>query len=89
MSTGLQRTELPLRAARFWHRSGGNARTLIVEDEQQKLQRLIERCRRLAREMTDEATREALERLALDYEAQLHRTGGSFMLGSASPREEP
>jgi hypothetical protein len=58
-----------------------------VEDEQQKLQRLIERCRRLAREMTDDATREALERLAVEYEAQLRRGADTFMLGSASPSE--
>lgn len=57
----------------------------MVNDEQ--LQQLINRCRRLASEMTDEATRAALERLALEYEAQLNHRPGPFMLGPDSPRE--
>jgi len=44
----------------------------------------IERCRRLARSLTDEQMRHALEDLAEDYEAQLkqRRGGGTFMLRS-------
>ena len=41
----------------------------------------IERCRRLARELTDDEMRHALEELAQVYEARLKRSGaGSFML---------
>ena len=41
----------------------------------------IERCRRLARNLTDDEMKCALEDLAEDYEAQLERrNGGSFML---------
>lgn len=41
----------------------------------------IERCRRLARFLTDEQMRNALEDLAEDYEAQLKRRAtGGFML---------
>jgi hypothetical protein len=41
----------------------------------------IARCRRLAKWLTDEDMRHALEELAEDYEAQLkHRAGEGFML---------
>lgn len=41
----------------------------------------IERCRRLARSVTDEDMRSALEDLADEYEMQLKQRGGkSFML---------
>ena len=41
----------------------------------------IERCRRLARFLTDEEMRSALEELAEDYEARLNRRqDGGFML---------
>ena len=42
----------------------------------------IERCRRLARFLTDEQMRDALQDLAADYEAQLRRkgSGAGFML---------
>jgi len=41
----------------------------------------IERCRRLAEDLTDDEMRHALEDLADDYEEQLdRRNGGSFML---------
>ena len=41
----------------------------------------IERCRRLARFLTDEQMRSALEDLADDYEEQLKRgSDGGFML---------
>ena len=41
----------------------------------------IERCRRLARELTDDEMRHALEELAEAYEAKLRRPKGrSFML---------
>lgn len=43
----------------------------------------IERCRRLARFLSDEQMRDALQDLAADYEAQLKREGGEgFMLRS-------
>jgi hypothetical protein len=45
------------------------------------LQEQIERCRRLARNLTDDELRRSLEELAEDYEAQLsRRKGKSFML---------
>ena len=45
----------------------------------------IERCRRLARELTDDEMRHALEELAEDYEARLKQPkGGSFMLRNRS-----
>ena len=41
----------------------------------------IERCRRLALELTDDEMRHALEELAQDYESLLKRpTAGGFML---------
>jgi hypothetical protein len=45
----------------------------------------IERCRRLARFLTDEQMRSALEDLAEDYEARLKRRppGEGFMLRDA------
>jgi hypothetical protein len=45
----------------------------------------IERCRRLARFLTDEQMRSALEDLAEDYEARLKRrpSGEGFMLRDA------
>jgi hypothetical protein len=44
----------------------------------------IERCRRLARSLTDDEMRGALENLARDYEAQLSRQGDErFMLGDS------
>jgi hypothetical protein len=52
-----------------------------MEDERIDLIEQIERCRRLAKSLTDEDMRSALEDLAEDYEAQLkRRRGGSFML---------
>ena len=40
----------------------------------------IERCHRIANELTDPNMREALERLARQYEAELEGRGGRFML---------
>jgi hypothetical protein len=52
-----------------------------MENEPFDLIDQIERCRRLARFLTDEQMRCALEDLAEDYEAQLkRRTNGGFML---------
>lgn len=53
-----------------------------MEHEPVDLIEQIERCRRLARSLTDEQMRHALEDLAEDYEAQLkqRRGGGTFML---------
>jgi hypothetical protein len=45
-----------------------------------KLERQIERCRRIASWMTDDEVRRSLEELADKYEAQLHRKGEGFML---------
>ena len=56
-----------------------------MEHEQIDLIEQIERCRRLARLLTDEQMRDALEDLADDYEEQLkRRRGGGFMLRSGS-----
>jgi hypothetical protein len=50
-------------------------------DEQIELTEQIERCRRLAKFVTDEPMRNALAELAEDYEARLKRRNGkSFML---------
>ncbi|MGE5563410.1 MAG: hypothetical protein ACM3ZV_08875 [Bacillota bacterium] len=53
-----------------------------MENETTDLIEQIERCRRLARFLTDDQMRDALEDLAEDYEAQLRRKGGGegFML---------
>ena len=53
-----------------------------MEIERTDLVEKIERCRRLAKWLTDEQMRDALEDLAADYEAELTgRTGTrSFML---------
>jgi hypothetical protein len=52
-----------------------------MECERIDLVEQIERCRRLARSLTDEDMRSALEDLAEDYEEQLKRRGsGTFML---------
>lgn len=53
-----------------------------MDDERVELIERIERCRRLARFLSDEPMRHALEDLAADYEAELKRRGGGsrFML---------
>ena len=53
-----------------------------MENEHIDLIEQIERCRRLAKFLTDEQMRDALQDLAEDYEAKLKRTGGGegFML---------
>lgn len=52
-----------------------------MEQESIDLAEQIERCRRLARLLSDEQMRIALEKLADDYEAQLKRRAeGGFML---------
>jgi hypothetical protein len=50
-----------------------------------QIERQIERCRRLASMMVDDAARHALEQLAEEYEARLPRRRDSFMLGRCSP----
>ena len=55
--------------------------------DQDQIERQIERCRRLASWMTDDEVRQALERLAGEYEAKLPRRRSSFMFGDASPKE--
>jgi len=56
--------------------------TVTMEDERVGLMEQIERCRRLARFLSDEQMRRALEDLAADYEAELKRNapGEGFML---------
>ena len=44
----------------------------------------IDRCERLARSLTDEEMRVALQNLAEDYKAQLKRRG-PFMLSGSNP----
>jgi hypothetical protein len=53
-----------------------------VNDTRIDLIEQIERCRRLARFLTDEQMRDALQDLAEDYEAELKRKGcgEGFML---------
>jgi hypothetical protein len=52
-----------------------------MEHESIDLIEQIARCRRLARSLSDERMRNALEDLAEDYEAQLkRRASGGFML---------
>lgn len=55
---------------------------MTMEDERVGLMEQIERCRRLARFLSDEQMRRALEDLAADYEAELKRSqpGEGFML---------
>jgi hypothetical protein len=57
-----------------------------MENERIDLIEQIERCRRLARLLTDEQMRNALEDLADDYEAQLKQQRGDerFMLRERS-----
>jgi hypothetical protein len=51
-----------------------------MDDERTDLIQHIERCRRLARDLTDEEMRRSLEALADDYEARLKRKRVRFML---------
>jgi hypothetical protein len=56
-----------------------------MEQECIELTEQIERCRRLAQELTDDEMRQALEALAQTYEAKLKRPrAGSFMLRDGS-----
>jgi hypothetical protein len=51
-----------------------------MDEEIVKLERQIERCRRVASWMTDDEVRQSLEELAEKYEAELRRKGEGFML---------
>ena len=52
-----------------------------MEDERTDLIEKIERCRRLAKSLTDDKMRDALEELAVDYESRLNRQNATgFML---------
>ena len=51
---------------------------------QDQIVQQIERCRRLASQITDEEFRHSLEELAAQYEAQLPPRRDSFMLGRAA-----
>ena len=51
-----------------------------MDDEQLQIERTIERCRRLASEITDDELRRSLNELADEYEARLERRGEGFML---------
>lgn len=58
-----------------------DALPVTMEHEPVDLIEQIERCRRLAKLLTDEQMRDALQDLADDYEAQLkRRSNGGFML---------
>ena len=54
--------------------------------EQQDLEQQIERCLRLASQVSDNMLRNSLEALAAEYRARLRKEHDSFMLGSKSPR---
>lgn len=56
--------------------------TVPVEKQHTDLVEQIERCRRLAKNLTDDEMRQALQDLAADYEARLKRrkARGGFML---------
>ena len=54
--------------------------TVIMNDERAQLVLQIERCRRLAGEITDDEARQALNQLADEYEARLRPRGAGFML---------
>ena len=58
----------------------GYLATVPVELDDVQLKEQIARCRRLAREITDDEMRQSLEELAAEYEAKLKRRGGGFML---------
>lgn len=51
-----------------------------MDDELIDLEEKIERCRRIAEQLTDEEMRRSLEQLADDYEAKLRRKRHGFML---------
>jgi hypothetical protein len=57
-----------------------------MEHERIDLMEQIERCRRLARSLTDEEMVHALEDLADDYESQLKRRNGEGFMLRPSPR---
>jgi hypothetical protein len=62
-----------------------------MEDECIDLAEQIERCRRLARLLTDEQMRKALEDLAADYQSELKRRrkeAEGFMLRDAEQRRD-
>ena len=52
----------------------------VTQDE---IEHQIERCRRLASMMTDDDVRQALEKLAHEYEEQLPKRRRSFMLSGS------
>ena len=54
--------------------------TVPMELDELQLKEQIARCRRLARALTDDEMRQALEELADEYEARLKRSSGNFML---------
>jgi len=51
-----------------------------MNDEIFELKTKIERCRRVAAQMTDDELRHAFEHLADEYERRLPRRGAGFML---------
>lgn len=57
-------------------------------DDTVKLERQIERCRRIASWMTDDEVRHSLEQLADKYEAELRREDEGFMFRRKEPRRE-
>jgi hypothetical protein len=57
--------------------------------ETEEIERQIERCRRLASLTTDDELRHSLEELADEYEAQLPKKRGSFMLRPGAGESNP
>ena len=57
-----------------------------MDEDTLQIERQIERCRRLAGQMTDDEVRHSLEQMAAEYESRLRSAPGSFML---SPLRSP
>jgi hypothetical protein len=76
----LSQMELACTSWRSSGERGGCLAMVPVELDDIQLKEQIARCRRLARELTDDEMRQSLEELAAEYEAKLKRRGGGFML---------
>jgi hypothetical protein len=55
--------------------------------DEQDIEQQIERCRRIARMITDEHVRRTLERLAEEYASQMPPKSGDFTGGENSQRQ--
>ena len=54
--------------------------TVTMAEDTEDIRTQIERCRRIASQMTDDQIRHSLEELAQDYEERLGSSTGGFML---------